>query len=88
MGLKARYSLRIPPVRMARKALSVGITGQDGDSLAELLLCKGYKVLGVVRRAGSSIAAGWRPSTKIRVTGRIAKGSDGLEPSPTALQFP
>jgi GDP-D-mannose dehydratase len=70
MGLKARYSLRIPPARMARKALSVGITGQDGDSLAELLLLrKGYKVLGVVRRASSSIAAGSTPSTKIRVTG-------------------
>lgn len=32
-------------------ALITGITGQDGSYLAELLLSKGYKVVGVVRRA-------------------------------------
>ena len=31
-------------------ALITGITGQDGSYLAELLLAKGYKVFGVVRR--------------------------------------
>src|SRR5512134_2922819 len=32
------------------KALITGITGQDGSYLAELLLAKGYEVVGVVRR--------------------------------------
>ena len=32
-------------------ALITGITGQDGSYLAELLLEKGYKVHGIVRRA-------------------------------------
>ena len=34
-----------------KKALITGITGQDGSYLAELLLSKGYKVHGIVRRA-------------------------------------
>jgi GDPmannose 4,6-dehydratase len=34
-----------------KKALITGITGQDGSYLAELLLNKGYKVYGVVRRS-------------------------------------
>jgi GDPmannose 4,6-dehydratase len=34
-----------------RKALITGITGQDGSYLAELLLAKGYKVVGVYRRS-------------------------------------
>lgn len=34
-------------------ALITGITGQDGSYLAELLLSKGYKVFGVVRRAST-----------------------------------
>src|SRR2546427_12808548 len=33
-----------------KTALITGITGQDGSSLAELLLAKGYEVVGVVRR--------------------------------------
>jgi GDPmannose 4,6-dehydratase len=33
-----------------KTALITGITGQDGSYLAELLLDKGYKVYGVVRR--------------------------------------
>jgi len=33
-----------------KKALITGITGQDGSYLAELLLKKGYKVYGLVRR--------------------------------------
>ncbi|HXE58108.1 MAG TPA: GDP-mannose 4,6-dehydratase [Gemmatimonadales bacterium] len=32
------------------RALITGITGQDGSYLAELLLAKGYEVIGVVRR--------------------------------------
>jgi GDPmannose 4,6-dehydratase len=35
---------------MAKRALITGITGQDGSYLAELLLAKGYKVFGLVRR--------------------------------------
>src|SRR5919108_2045960 len=35
-------------------ALITGITGQDGSYLAELLLEKGYKVVGVVRRSSTT----------------------------------
>lgn len=35
---------------MQKRALITGITGQDGPYLAELLLSKGYKVYGTVRR--------------------------------------
>jgi GDPmannose 4,6-dehydratase len=35
---------------MSKKALIVGIAGQDGSYLAELLLDKGYEVHGIVRR--------------------------------------
>lgn len=36
---------------MKKKALITGITGQDGSYLAELLLKKGYKIYGIVRRS-------------------------------------
>ncbi len=35
---------------MSKRALITGITGQDGSYLAELLLQKGYEVVGAVRR--------------------------------------
>ena len=35
---------------MSKRAVITGITGQDGSYLAELLLEKGYEVVGVVRR--------------------------------------
>jgi GDPmannose 4,6-dehydratase len=35
---------------MAKRALITGITGQDGSYLAELLLEKGYEVVGMIRR--------------------------------------
>ena len=35
---------------MSKVALITGITGQDGSYLADLLLSKGYKVHGIVRR--------------------------------------
>jgi GDPmannose 4,6-dehydratase len=38
---------------MSRRAVITGITGQDGSYLAELLLAKGYDVIGVVRRSSS-----------------------------------
>lgn len=37
-----------------KKALITGITGQDGSYLAELLLSKGYEVIGLVRRSSTS----------------------------------
>jgi GDPmannose 4,6-dehydratase len=39
--------------RMAKTALITGITGQDGSYLAEFLLDKGYRVVGVVRRSSA-----------------------------------
>lgn len=36
---------------MAKKAIITGINGQDGSYLAELLLDKGYKVYGIIRRS-------------------------------------
>ena len=39
---------------MDRVAVITGITGQDGSYLAELLLEKGYSVVGLVRRSSSS----------------------------------
>src|SRR5215471_3691917 len=38
---------------MAKTALITGITGQDGSYLADLLLAKGYRVHGVVRRSSA-----------------------------------
>ena len=43
---------------MAKRAIITGITGQDGSYLAELLLEKGYEVVGTVRR--SSAPNYWR----------------------------
>ena len=36
-----------------KKALITGITGQDGSYLTELLLAKGYRVYGIIRRSSS-----------------------------------
>ena len=38
---------------MAKKALILGITGQDGSYLAEILLEKGYEVHGLVRKSAT-----------------------------------
>src|SRR5438094_1428786 len=38
---------------MSKRAIITGITGQDGSYLAELLLSKGYEVVGSVRRASA-----------------------------------
>jgi GDPmannose 4,6-dehydratase len=43
---------------MSKRAVITGITGQDGSYLAELLLEKGYEVVGVTRR--SSAPNHWR----------------------------
>lgn len=39
---------------MSKTALVTGITGQDGSYLAELLLEKGYRVVGIVRRSSTT----------------------------------
>ena len=41
------------PLFMTKRALVTGITGQDGSYLAELLVEKGYEVVGVVRRSSA-----------------------------------
>ena len=41
-------------------ALVTGITGQDGGYLAQLLLAKGYRVVGLLRRSASSDVIGER----------------------------
>ena len=38
---------------MSKRVIITGITGQDGSYLAELLLSKGYEVVGTVRRASA-----------------------------------
>src|SRR6202167_5495890 len=38
---------------VAKRALITGITGQDGSYLAELLLAKGYEVIGLIRRSST-----------------------------------
>ena len=38
---------------MSGRALITGVTGQDGSYLAELLLDKGYEVVGVLRRSST-----------------------------------
>ena len=43
-----------------RSALITGITGQDGAYLAQLLLSKGYRVLGLMRRSASADGIGER----------------------------
>ena len=43
-----------PNLQAMPTALITGITGQDGSYLAELLLAKGYRVVGVVRRSSTT----------------------------------
>jgi GDPmannose 4,6-dehydratase len=38
---------------MKKKAIIFGITGQDGSYLAEILISKGYKVYGIVRKSAT-----------------------------------
>jgi GDPmannose 4,6-dehydratase len=44
----------VMPGMAGRRALVIGIAGQDGSLLAELLLAEGYEVFGVVRQPVSS----------------------------------
>ena len=43
----------ITGINYSSHALILGITGQDGSYLAELLLSKGYIVHGIIRRSSS-----------------------------------
>ncbi len=43
-----------------KTALITGVTGQDGAYLSELLLAKGYRVVGMIRRSASSDQVGER----------------------------
>jgi GDPmannose 4,6-dehydratase len=45
---------------MTKTALITGVTGQDGAYLAQLLLGKGYRVVGLVRRSASADVIGER----------------------------
>ena len=50
---KIFYLSRITIIKMTKKALITGITGQDGSYLTELLLSKGYEVHGTIRRSST-----------------------------------
>ena len=43
---------------MTKKALITGVTGQDGSYLAEFLLKKNYRVIGIERRSAG--ISNWR----------------------------
>ena len=45
---------KVPPPMPDKRALIIGIAGQDGSYLAELLLDEGYEVFGVVRQPAST----------------------------------
>jgi GDPmannose 4,6-dehydratase len=45
---------------LTRKAFITGVTGQDGAYLAQLLLAKGYRVCGLLRRSASAEVIGER----------------------------
>ena len=54
---------------MSKRAVITGITGQDGSYLAELLVEKGYEVVGAVRRLSSPNV--WRlPVAELRTSKR------------------
>jgi GDPmannose 4,6-dehydratase len=45
-----------------KRALVLGVTGQDGSYLADLLLEKGYTVYGLVRRSATTTATARSPT--------------------------
>ena len=52
-GISIRSTLTLQIMTPSKKALITGITGQDGAYLAQLLLEKGYQVIGAYRRTSS-----------------------------------
>lgn len=67
---------------MQKTALITGITGQDGSYLAELLLSKGYRVYGIIRRSSSFNTTrakrelGWKPKHHFKDLVRIMIEAD------------
>src|SRR4051794_19829816 len=51
---RSALSIYSGPMTEQRTALITGITGQDGSYLAELLLDKGYRVVGMTRRSSTT----------------------------------
>ncbi|MFA6174951.1 MAG: GDP-mannose 4,6-dehydratase [Phycisphaerae bacterium] len=68
-----------------KKAFITGITGQDGSYLAELLLEKGYKVYGLVRRVALEDAE-HRMSRLLHLLGDIELISGSLESYPSVYK--
>jgi len=68
-----------------KKAFITGITGQDGSYLAELLLEKGYKVYGLVRRVALEDAE-HRMSRIIHLLDNIELVSGSLESYPSVYK--
>ena len=56
---------------MEKVAFITGITGQDGSYLSELLLGKGYTVVGLVRRTVASDSAKMVNLSRIREHERL-----------------
>ena len=62
LGLPFLFVAPVAPTRSRTRSVSsamptaliTGITGQDGSYLAELLLAKGYRVVGIVRRSSTT----------------------------------
>ena len=48
------FTQQLEGIKVWKKALITGITGQDGSYLAEFLLDKGYKVTGLTRRSSTN----------------------------------
>ena len=67
---------------MIKTAAITGVTGQDGSYLAELLLNKGYNVIGLYRR--SSILKFERIKHLLKTPGLILKEFDITDPSDCA----
>jgi GDP-D-mannose dehydratase len=49
-----------------KRALIIGISGQDGAYLSQLMLDKGYEVFGLVRRSASAEIERTRPNQPMR----------------------
>ena len=80
---RRRRSARVAnPAQTRRAALVTGLTGQDGSFLAELLLDKGYAVIGLVRPEGG-VRLGLAEHLRDRIEvarGRPARSRDRSSP--------
>lgn len=66
---------------MANKALIIGVTSQDGSYLADLLLSKGYEVIGTIRRSTS-----FTKENLVHLHGKIAIEAADLIDSESLVQ--